>query len=1248
MSPSQILSTSNNWDDFSSMVAGLPAKQQGDCFELLTKYYLLLDPTYRTKLNQVWLLSEVPAAVRRHLCLPDQDEGIDLVAVTKEGAYWAIQCKFRTDESASLTRRELSTFTDLAFGVCKNFTLALVSTTADRLSHKLKLHGDRLVFCTGDRWTSLGPEFFEQVHRLLAGTKPHCTPRRPMPHQQQAILNAGRYFDDPRNVRGKLIWPCGTGKSLTGYWVVEALDAKKILVAAPSLALVKQSLQVWATEALANDKDFHWICVCSDEGVARTERDDAAVRVQDLGVEVHTDPCQISDWLRQPRHGRVVVFTTYQSGRAIAEGARLADMTFDVGIFDEAHNTVGKKGSLFGHLLHDENIAITRRIFMTATERRYRGQGDHIISMDDPVIYGETFDLLSFKTALESQPSILSDYQIVTIVVTRDEVAQLISDNRFVRPDRGNWRDDVEAEMLVAAIALRKAMQTRDIHHAVSFHSSVARARVFKSVQDAFGEAFPEYDTVNTFHVSGAMPTAHRSRIVREFAADRRALITNARCLTEGVDVPNIDCILFADPRKSTVDIVQAVGRALRTAEGKKVGYVVIPVLIDTPIQGTNIKESPFDSVLCVLRALAANDERIIDYFRTIASSRKKRYGGGGFEIEIPDALRINAEEFVASVEMRFWSRLAKLSWRPFEEAREFVRGVGLRNMEEWTAYCLREMIGVEPKPSDIPSAPHTVYKEKGWVNLGDWLGTGTIATHQREYRPFDEAREFVRCLGLKNQKEWAKYISGQMPDRDPRPPDIPTSPHLTYRNEGWVGYGDWIGTGTVAPFLRQYRPFAEARAFIQQLNLKSIKQWRSYCRGELKECEPKPADIPANPHKVYRDGGWVDFGDWLGTGIVASYLRSYKPFKQARAFVRRLSLRGRDEWRSYCKGELAGYARKPDDIPTNPQRVYRNKGWKGMGDWLGTGAIANVDREYRPFEPARAFVRSLRLHSSTEWRTYCIGQLLDKRTKPADIPAWPPRVYKDEGWTSWGDWLGTGTVANQSRVFRSFKMARRFVRRLNLRNLEEWNMYCRGHLPRLGPKPMDIPANPDATYREEGWKGFGDWLGTGTVATSRREYKPFEEARKFARELGLRKKEEWDAYIKHRLPSKGKKPEEIPAAPQHVYKDVGWAGWGDWLGTGIVARDLRTRMCFEQARAFVHELGLTTVAEWRAYCGGKMPGLPTKPDDIPASPHNVYKDDGWAGWRDWLRTRLADHGTARGGAMDAFPGNHSSPARDA
>ena len=1082
MKPETILRKSKTWKEYRRHLSSLSNKEKGGSFEALSKYYLQLDPKYATKLKHVWNLNngEVPPSVHKKLNLPGSDEGIDLLAQTKEGEYWAIQCKYREDESHSLTRKELSTFTDLAFAICKGIDLALVCTTADRFSHKLKMYGDRLTFCAGDEWRGLDAGFFSGLHKHLAGKARLLTPLKPRKHQDETIENAVQHFKVERNSRGKMIMPCGTGKSLTGYWIADALNARKILVAVPSLALIKQTLEVWTRESVANGTEVNWICVCSDETVKDVGGDDAAVFVQDLGVHVHTDPEDIATWLKRRKKGRTVVFTTYQSGKAIAEASKISGTTFDLGIMDEAHKTVGRKDSTFAWLLSDENIKIRKRTFMTATERRYAGRSEQLVSMDDPDLYGDTFELLSFKSALEAKPPILSDYKIITIGITNEEVEDLLDKNVLVRPDKGKWDERLEAEMLAGAVALRKAIKKHPIKHAVSFHSSIARAVAFKKTQDSITETFPEFGGLSSFHVSGKVPTSVRSKIMDEFEASDRALVTNARCLTEGVDVPNIDCIIFADPKKSQVDIVQAVGRALRPYDGKKFGYILIPVLIEDGASEVGLaQKSVFDTVLTTLKALAANDERIVEYFRSISTGKQRRGGDKVVDIDIPIGMQIDSESFLNSIELHLWSRLAKLSWRPFEEAREFARGLNLKNQSEWIRFCKDDLSEKGSLPEDIPSNPDKTYNDQGWMGIGDWLGTGTVATQLREYRPFKEARAFARKLGLKSGAEWKKFCKDELSEKGTLPEDIPNKPDNTYKDQGWIGMGDWLGTGTIAYRFRQYMPFREARKFARGLGLINVNEWYKFCRGELPEKGHLPEDIPIAPRILYLDQGWMSWGDWLGTGTIASNLRQYRPFGEAREFARNLKLTSNAEWRKFCKGEFPKKGSLPEDIPANPNQTYKDRGWMGIGDWLGTGTIAARLREYRPFEEARRFARDLNLKSETEWRKFTKGELPEKGSLPNDIPAGPGRVYKDKGWIGMGDWLGTGTIAPQLRQFRSFKEARKFAGGLGLKSETEWRKFTKGELPEKGSLPISIPTNPQRSYRGNGWISWPDWLGT-------------------------------------------------------------------------------------------------------------------------------------------------------------------------
>ena len=1209
-----------SWQDIQSKWEPFSAKQKGDLFEDLVHAYLRLAPEYASKLKHVWHHTEVPEKVRKALKLPTKDMGIDLVAETKDGEFWAIQCKYRQNTNQSLTYDELSTFSSLRKDVCRGFSFGLVCSTTERFTSIFQ-NTDDIAFAALDVWLDLPPTFFDSVRNLLAGKKTSEPPREPRPHQQAAVQDGIAHFIKGKETRGKLIMPCGTGKSLTAWFLTQALKSKRIVIAVPSLSLIRQTLKDWLRETAALGLQSNWICVCSDSTAGQTDNDDTAVYRQDLGIECHTNPDRIADWLKKKRTGLTVVFTTYQSGATLSEGARKAAFEFDLGIMDEAHKTVGDRDKLFSHLLHEENITIKRRVFMTATERRYSGKGDNVLSMHDPAIYGDTFHLLSFRKAMECDPPILSDYKIITMLVSRKEVAELVRKNAFVRPDHKHWNEALEADMLASVIALRKAMQIYPIRHAVSFHASIQRAEWFVDHNKSFTSTFLEYGKLDTFHVSGRTATGERSRTISDFANSECGLITNARCLTEGVDVPKIDCVLFADPRKSKIDIVQAVGRALRPLKGKAAGYVILPILEDSDTDSLELNATgAFKDVISTLRALAANDDRIIEEFRDKAEGRQRKESSiVEFSINENLAQRINLGEFVHGIELKVWDRLAKLAWRPFDSARQFARSLGLKNQREWIAFHNGLLPEKGLVPSDIPKSVSSVYVDLGWISWGDWLGSGFVSVSEREYRTFAEAREFVRGLKLNGQKEWQKFCAGGMPHKGGRPADIPANPSSSYANDGWVGFGDWLGTGSVSARLREYRSFQEAREFARALGLRSGSEWRGFCKGTMPRKGNLPEDIPARPDNTYSKDGWVNMGDWLGTGNVATFNKTYRPFDSARKFARELGLMCLKEWNVYKKGGMPEKGTLPTDIPGAPWIAYSNEGWAGLGDWLGTGNVANFRRVFRPFEDARDYVRSLGLRSKTEWGAFCTRARTQKGLLPADIPTTPSRTYAGQGWISYGDWLGTETIAPFLRVYKTFDAARDFARSLNLKNSSEWFSFCKGKMPEKGVLPPDIPTVANSVYATAGWTNWGDYLGT---RNKKGGYRPFEQARKFARELRLAGQKEWWAFCKGELPKKRQLPVDIPATPHRIYTNQGWISYGDWLGTGTIHPSLRSYRSYNEARDYVVSLNLETYANWVLFCKGGLPEKGELPVDIPASPIRFYKDKGWSSVGDWLGTK--------------------------
>ena len=196
------------------------------------------------------------------------------------------------------------------------------------------------------------------------------------------------------------------------------------------------------------------------------------------------------------------------------------------------------------------------------------------------------------------------------------------------------------------------------------------------------------------------------------------------------------------------------------------------------------------------------------------------------------------------------------------------------------------------------------------------------------------------------------------------------------------------------------FETFKKAKKFARSLNLDNRRSWLQYSMSGK-----KPTNIPATPYLIYKNKGWISWGDWLGTGEIASKNREFLPFKKALKFVRSLDLNNFVEWRQFCTSE-----KMPIDVPSNPNKLYKDKGWISWGHWLGTKNISPQKRTFKPFKRARIFARSLKLHSQSAWKLYS-----KSGSRPEDIPAAPHKVYLDKGWISWGDWLGTGNIATQS-----------------------------------------------------------------------------------------------------------------------------------------------------------------------------------------------------------------------------------------
>jgi len=262
----------------------------------------------------------------------------------------------------------------------------------------------------------------------------------------------------------------------------------------------------------------------------------------------------------------------------------------------------------------------------------------------------------------------------------------------------------------------------------------------------------------------------------------------------------------------------------------------------------------------------------------------------------------------------------------PFEDARDFSRKLKLRTTAEWKKYCKGMFLELPVKPDNIPSQPEQTYSRLGWINYKDWLGVG--------YRSFEDAKNFVINLGISNVKDWNKYCKGTLPGFDIKPKDIPRDPDLRYR-KNWINWEDWL-QGSTTRIYGEWQNFHDARKYVRELKIKNTKDWFKYCKNDLAGYDLKPNDIPTSPEVVYKDKGWINYADWLGTTNIRkrSDIEVWMSFSDARNFVHTLNLGSIDDWKKFINNELE--IKRPKNMPKSPQFVYKELGWLNWRDWFG------------------------------------------------------------------------------------------------------------------------------------------------------------------------------------------------------------------------------------------------------------------------------------------------------------------------
>ncbi len=644
-------------------------RDKGARFELLMKKYMLSEPTYEGRFKQIWLWNEFP--YRKDFS--GKDTGIDLVAQTVEGDYWAVQCKCY-DEKAYIDKAGVDSFLSTSSKSFYNENMETVqfaqrlwiSTTNNwngEAENTIKNQNPPLIRISLTDLENSNVDWDKLVNgeEGKSARKQKKTPRE---HQNKAISNVNEYFKG--NDRGKLIMACGCGKTYTSLKIAEKETNGNglVLFLVPSIALLGQTLREWCAES---EKPIYPICICSDPAITKkTDNDDMSV--VDLALPASTNvPNIIHQYeLAKQQHtdGMIVVFSTYQSIDVISKAQEVINKRqkdsciFDLVICDEAHRTTGvvlkdKEEASFTKVHNNDCIVAKKRMYMTATPRLYTDaskqkaqENDAILcSMDDESIYGQEMYRIGFGEAVSK--NLLADYKVLILTLKEEQIPTALQN---VISDKTNEINTDDISKLIGCInALSKRVLSTDeafnddkspMTKAVAFCQNIKVSQkisgMFNNHKDAYYDSLTQEERsqlvgVESKHIDGTMGASQRDELLSWLKnapkdSNECHILTNVKCLSEGVDVPSLDAVMFLSAKNSQVDVVQSVGRVMRTAPNKKYGYIIIPIVVPSGVKPEEALDDNerYKVVWTVLNALRAHDDRFNAEINKIDLNKKK------------------------------------------------------------------------------------------------------------------------------------------------------------------------------------------------------------------------------------------------------------------------------------------------------------------------------------------------------------------------------------------------------------------------------------------------------------------------------------------------------------------------------------------------------------------------------------------------------------------------------------------------
>lgn len=702
----------NNFMNFHNSLKNLATETKGDFFEYFCKLFFVIDPITKKMYKKIYLYTEIPNKIKKELCLPTKDKGIDGIAIDCNNKIFAIQVKYRSNLQIKIPFGNLSTFPALLFGTNVKIDYGIYFSNCYDCCNELK--NDKYIHILFESLnTKCGRLFWQNVREYIGENKmTKYIPLTMLPHQKRIVDICKKYFIEEN--KGRLYLACGTGKTFLGYWLsVREFKYDKIFIVVPSLYLLSQTYETWIRETQNDEYKYHYILIGSD-------MDDKNGLSQEYRPTTNENEIE-NDMKNKKYKQKIIVICTYHSSELLISVCNKLKYKFDFGIYDEAHRTTGEENKCFTNLVKSD--IENKKLFMTATEKLCKTYINEkkILSMDNEDIYGKVIYRYSIRQAIED--NVLTDYRLVAPFINSNKNTNMMfnknHDEIFLN-DNGKKYD---IQLILTGLMIISCMEEYNFKHLLIFSNINEKAKlIIDFIENYIDKSNHNLkEILYCKYLSGNDNMNVRKKEISEFERSKIGIISSARIFGEGIDIKICDAVCFADNKSSSIDIIQYVGRCLRKCITKpdKLSHILIPFVLNDENDFFDPNDESYLKLRKILKIIGSTDDMVTEKIN-IYDCNKNNYVGSlyGDNIRYDNGCEIDINKFTKNLITKIFERNGDSIDRTrnmiiCENKKRYNNGdelidtkkkceqyfksmndkIGQQNIRNWVRYCLGEKL---------------------------------------------------------------------------------------------------------------------------------------------------------------------------------------------------------------------------------------------------------------------------------------------------------------------------------------------------------------------------------------------------------------------------------------------------------------------------------------------------------------------------------------------------------------------------